>query len=317
MKKKLMGIIIAGVIASQAVAVYAEGFEGMMPQNLVFMSDVSSGILAVAPDTAGYGNTSGGMTGTTGGAGYGGTTGTTGGAGYGGTTGTTGGAGYGGTTGTTGGVGGTTGGTGYGGATGTTGGAGGTTGTTGGGGTTGGAGYGGTTGTPGANTGGYTGNPNNYNPNAVGNMNETYQNTNQTGGSFENYPSGAGRSRNASGFSTIIPEGLNNKSQDANSLFNLNSDTYIVRDGDSLWLVMGQIKAKLEVLIYVDPENTTGSIEQMDAGVDKNNLSNTNNNQGLSIYNVNPNANTNTNANINNTDKNAIDNNYYGIPIYK
>ena len=43
--------------------------------------------------------------------------------------------------------------------------------------------------------------------------------------------------------------------RDANGQIKVSKDTFIVQDGDDLWLVMGNIKAKLDVLIYTDPNN--------------------------------------------------------------
>ena len=36
----------------------------------------------------------------------------------------------------------------------------------------------------------------------------------------------------------------------------LDPDAYIIQREDGLWLVMGNIRAKLDILIYVDQKNT-------------------------------------------------------------
>lgn len=53
---------------------------------------------------------------------------------------------------------------------------------------------------------------------------------------------------------------------------NLNNDTYIIQDGDDLWLVMGHIKAKLDILIYTDPSRNDNSNSQVSEN-EKNTLS--------------------------------------------
>jgi hypothetical protein len=70
--------------------------------------------------------------------------------------------------------------------------------------------------------------------------------------------------------------GYSASARSAGSRIDLNSDTYIVRDGDDLWLVMGGIKAKLDVLVYSDPTKSDVSklsedvMKALNGGLDHN-----------------------------------------------
>jgi hypothetical protein len=85
----------------------------------------------------------------------------------------------------------------------------------------------------------------------------TYQNTNQrTNQSINQSTSYGGASV---GF-----ENFNDKR------FEVSSGTYIIQDGDSLWLVMGNLKAKLSMLVYQEPDKDENAQNRSRSGNDQN-----------------------------------------------
>lgn len=126
----------------------------------------------------------------------------------------------------------------------------------------------GTSGTSGVNNANMYGNQSMNGINNASNMHNTTGTTNagNVGGAGVN----ASRSQGIEIYGNIPSAYLNqNSSNNSNGQIKVSNDTYIVQDGDDLWIVMGNIKAKLDILIYTDPNNI--SINEPKAA-DKNSL---------------------------------------------
>jgi len=73
-------------------------------------------------------------------------------------------------------------------------------------------------------------------------------------------------------------QGNNNNNNNNSKRFEVSQGTYIIQDGDSLWLVMGNLKAKLSVLVYQEPEKNERNSNY------HNNHNNNNSNNNNSTY---------------------------------
>jgi hypothetical protein len=109
-------------------------------------------------------------------------------------------------------------------------------------------------------------NTNNATPNV-----QTNTNSNTNTNTAPATRSGAGTAANESEgveFYGNIPANISQMDSE-NGQLKVDQGTYIVQDGDDLWLIMGHIKAKMDVMIYTDPDNI--SINEPEA-MDKNSL---------------------------------------------
>ncbi len=94
-------------------------------------------------------------------------------------------------------------------------------------------------------------------------------------------------------YENIMP-GRSGSSNENDGQIKVSKDMYIVQDGSDLWLVMGNIKAKLDILIYTDPTHSRAN--ESNANNNNTNMTNTNNTNDTA----------NMNADLNNKNSLAI-----------